>query len=99
MLRMEIDKMKSYSQVDDADKGIDNSIILITQLLVDCVLPPLECDYKDNTFLRDHVESKNIPSCMITVFLLWFYNHSSLHSFIPHHYQRLSFLVLMVVYQ
>lgn len=62
--------MKSYSQVNDADKGIDNSIFLISQLLVDCVLPPLDCDYKENTFLRDHVESTNIPSCMKTVFLL-----------------------------
>lgn len=70
MLRMEIDKMKSYSQVNDADKGIDNSVFLISQLLVDCVLPPLDCDYKENTFLRDHVESTNIPSCMKTVFLL-----------------------------
>lgn len=62
--------MKSYSQVNDADKGIDNSVFLISQLLVDCVLPPLDCDYKENTFLRDHVESTNIPSCMKTVFLL-----------------------------
>lgn len=70
MLRMEIDKMKSYAQINNVDKGIDNSFLQLSQLLVDCVLPPLDCDYKENTFLRDHVESRNTPSCMKKVMLL-----------------------------